>query len=118
MKNTDTIHSPNRRWLFCAAIGFLLGTGASYAGNYANEVKKDNPAAYYRLEEQAQSSVFEDAMGSYPGNWFYDTDPSGNPIYPKLEQPGLDVNSATFHPYTAPKAHSTSPMAKSPSLKP
>ena len=75
-------------------------TASAIAGNYANEVKTDNPTAYFRLEESAGSATVDDAMGTFIGNWVYDTDPSGNQVYPKLEQPGLDVNSAGFHPYT------------------
>jgi len=76
----------------------LLGISAAQAASYPETVLADKPIAYYRFEETADSGIISDSSASaaYPGTIVFD-DWSA---YPKLNQPGLSSNSASFHLYT------------------
>lgn len=92
------------RWqslrLPCVLAASLASLTASYADTYSDVIKADGPTAYYRMEDAAGATTITDEMGNNPGEWTYDTDDSGNSVYPQLAFPGLDSNSALFHPYT------------------
>lgn len=66
------------------------------AETYSQVILADNPVAYYRLEEPAGEITASDssATGSFPGSYF-----TTDGVYPRLEQPGIDVNSAYFRSY-------------------
>lgn len=86
---------PTMAWLPSAAM--VLGSLAGNAATYPQTILADNPVAYYRLEEAAGESTAVDSSssGANPGT-YYSTDG----IYPKMEQPGIDVNSVYFRSYT------------------
>ena len=89
----------NKRNLLPLAAVLLGGTLGGTAATYQEEVLADKPIAYYRFEELAGATTLEDATGMYPGSYTFDTDTGGNPLYPKLAQPGIATNSILFHPY-------------------
>lgn len=101
MKTTKSTGARSQLWLPLAAACVLLGVTSTRAASYSDEVKADNPVAYYRLEETAGATTLEDAMGSYPGEFIYNMDADGNPDYPRLGQGGLESNSASFHSFAA-----------------
>jgi hypothetical protein len=88
----------NRLRLPCAAVATMASLSAANADTYSDIVKADGPTAYYRMEDAAGSDTITDEMGAYSGTWTYAYDDSGNPTYPKLAQPGIDVNAVALHP--------------------
>lgn len=77
-----------------AAAALVLSAGAMSAESYRALVLSENPVAYYRLEEPngEMTAVDSSAAAAFPGNYIYSSDG----LYPKLEQPGIEVNSGYF----------------------
>ncbi len=80
-----------------AASGLFAGTTANAAA-YSSTILADQPIAYYRLEDPANSATIIDssASGTFGGTVFFDDLGS----FPKFEQPGIGSNSVSFHLYT------------------
>ena len=80
-----------------AASGLGLGATAN-AASYSETVLADQPTAYYRLEDPADSATIIDSStsGSFGGTVTFDELGS----YPKFVQPGIGSNSVSFHLYT------------------
>jgi hypothetical protein len=88
-----------RRFLPCAVAIGALAVPAAKADSYSATVLADNPAAYYRFEEQAGEVMAKDssASGAYGGALMFDN----FAYYPKLGEVGIQTNSARFHPFMA-----------------
>ena len=84
--------------LLSLAATSLFGLPAANAASYPDTVKADNPVAYYRFEDPANSSTVIDSStsGANPGTLNYDD----YLAWPRLGQPGLASNSVAFHLYT------------------
>lgn len=73
-----------------------LAPAALGAESYSQTILADNPLAYYRLEESVgeATAIDSSSTGAFPGIYV-----SPNGVVPKLEQPGIDINSAYFQSY-------------------
>jgi hypothetical protein len=109
-----------QRWFapLAALLGLAAGTTAS-AVSYHETVLADQPAAYYRLEDPAGSSIITNAVNpdTLSGSAIFDDYGS----FPLFGQAGVGSNSVSFHTYTpeggtAQKAHVEVPYA--PELNP
>jgi hypothetical protein len=80
-----------------AAVGLFSASTAS-AASYSETVLADQPTAYYRFEDPADSMTVVDssASGMFSGSVMMDELSS----YPKFQQPGIGSNSVSFHLYT------------------
>ena len=98
MKSPNMNPSCQRLALPLLAATALFGLPAANASSYPDTVKADNPIAYYRFEDPANSSTVIDSStsGTNPGTLNYDD----YLAWPQLGQPGLGSNSVAFHLYT------------------
>jgi hypothetical protein len=97
MKNFISIIPQRLAFPMLAASGLALGA-TSYAASYSETVLADQPTAYYRLEDAADSASIVDSStsGAFGGTVTFDELAS----YPKFVQPGIGSNSVSFHLYT------------------
>ncbi|HPY30113.1 MAG TPA: hypothetical protein PLT00_08595 [Verrucomicrobiota bacterium] len=86
------------RWLSGAAVLLVCGAATASADSYAETVLADNPVAYYRFEDAADSMAITNAANPEWHLGYLLFDEAGN--YPKLQQPGIENNSVAFHLYT------------------
>lgn len=107
---TNSYFTGNTLAVVCAAAVWAIPSSVS-ADKYSDVVRADNPAAYFRFEEQPGESMLLDssAGGTYNGTYF---SPDG--IYPRLGKPGIDTNSAFFHPYVSGDGTPQNPYAEVP----
>ena len=90
---------PGRIRVFFAAA-FLLGVASALSAGFSDLILSHHPVAYYRLEELPGASVAKDSSGQeLDGNYVYDLDPDGDPDFPRLGEPGIDINSVFFKTY-------------------
>lgn len=85
-------------YLPVAGSALMVGLEATGAESYRDLVLADGPTACYRLEETEGelTAVDRSTAGAFPGNYIYSSDG----LFPKLAQPGIEVNSVYFRSYT------------------
>src|SRR5690348_3106543 len=72
----------------------LLSRSLATAATYPDTILSDHPVAYYRLEELSGATTAADSSGGgLDGTYMPDT--AGT--YPKLGEPGIDINSVLFN---------------------
>ena len=98
MKPLLRLRSPHYWTLAAAACFALFSPAAAHAVSYPYIILADQPVAYYRFEDPANSSTIIDSSGS--GAYVGDVHLDALGAYPKFEQPGIGSNSVSFHLYT------------------
>jgi hypothetical protein len=98
MKLRVRLRSLNRWTFSVAACAGLFSTVGATAVSYPYVILADQPVAYYRFEDPANSTSIIDssASGAHAGEVHFDS----LGAYPKFEQPGIGSNSVSFHLYT------------------
>lgn len=75
----------------------LLGPAAAIAASYSETVLADNPASYWRMEDEQVNGYVTDSgrMGWNTASSYCN---NSGPCQPVLGQAGIETNSAFFHP--------------------
>jgi len=98
MKPLLRLGSPHG-WTFPLAACFALSSAlTATAVSYPYIILADQPVAYYRFEDPANSSTIIDSSSS--GAYVGDVHLDALGAYPKFQQPGIGSNSVSFHLYT------------------
>jgi hypothetical protein len=75
----------------------LLGPAAAIAASYSETVLADNPASYWRMEDDQVYGYVSDS-GRMGWNTANSSCNNSGPCQPVLGQAGIETNSAFFHP--------------------